>query len=110
HVMKSLLFIADEKPVLVVIRGDHEVNEVKLKNFLDADFLEMATDEESIQYLGVNFGSIGPVGVDKDIRVLGDLYVQDMTNAVAGANEEGYHYTNVNPERDTTVETYLDLR
>ncbi|ALV21154.1 proline--tRNA ligase [Carnobacterium antarcticum] len=110
HVMKSLLFIADEKPVLVVIRGDHEVNEVKLKNFLDADFLEMATDEESIQYLGVNFGSIGPVGVDKDIRVLGDLYVQDMTNAVAGANEEGYHYTNVNPERDTTIETYLDLR
>lgn len=109
-VMKSLLFIADEKPVLVIIRGDHEVNEVKLKNFLDADFLEMATDEESIQYLGVNFGSIGPVGIDKGIQVLGDLYVQDMANAVAGANEEGYHYINVNPERDTSVETYLDLR
>lgn len=109
-VMKSLLFIADGSPILVVIRGDHEVNEVKLKNFLQADFLELATDEEAETYLGVNFGSIGPVGVHKDIRVLGDVYVQDMANAVTGANEAGYHYMNVNPERDLSVEAYVDLR
>lgn len=109
-VMKSLLFIADGSPILVVIRGDHEVNEVKLKNFLQADFLELATDEEAETYLGVNFGSIGPVGVHKDIRVLGDVYVQDMANAVTGANEAGYHYVNVNPERDLSVEAFVDLR
>lgn len=109
-VMKSLLFIADGAPVLAVVRGDHEVNDVKLKNFLNVDFLEMATDEEATKYLGVNFGSVGPVNVKEDIKVLGDLYVQDMVNAVAGANEEGHHFVNVNPARDAAIENFVDIR
>lgn len=109
-VMKSLLFIADEKPILVIVRGDHEVNEVKLKNHLDTIFLELATEEETVNYLGVNAGSIGPVGISEDIRIIADVFVQDMMNAVAGANENGYHYLNVNLERDSNVEAYVDLR
>ena len=109
-IMKSLLFIADEKPVLVIVRGDHEVNDVKLKNYLDTAFLELATDEETVNYLGVNAGSIGPVGISEEVRVLADVYVQDMVNAVAGANENGYHYLNVNLNRDSRVEDYIDLR
>jgi len=109
-VLKSLLFIADEKPVLVIVRGDHEVNEVKLKNHLDTAFLELATEEETVNYLGVNTGSIGPVGISEEFRIIADVFVQDMVNAVAGANENGQHYLNVNLERDSNVEAYVDLR
>jgi prolyl-tRNA synthetase len=109
-VLKSLLFIADEKPVLVIVRGDHEVNEVKLKNHLDTAFLELATEEETVNYLGVNTGSIGPVGISEEFRVIADVFVQEMVNAVAGANENGQHYLNVNLERDSHVEAYVDLR
>lgn len=110
RVMKSMLFIADEKPVLVVIRGDHEVNDVKLKNFLGADFLDLATDEEAIKWLGASFGSLGPVNVNEEVRVIADRYVQDLANANCGANEDGFHYINVNPDRDLNIESYEDLR
>ncbi|WP_428213205.1 proline--tRNA ligase, partial [Enterococcus faecium] len=109
-IIKSVLFIADEQPVLVLVRGDHEVNDVKLKNFLSADFLEEATEEEAQKYLGAEFGSVGPVGVSDDVKVYADRYVQDLANAITGANETGFHYKNVNPERDFTVLSYEDLR
>ncbi|MDT2010655.1 proline--tRNA ligase [Carnobacterium divergens] len=110
RVIKSLLFIADEKPILVVIRGDHEVNDVKLKNFLGADFLDLATDEEAIKWIGADFGSVGPININEEIRVIADRYVQDLANAVCGANETGFHFVNVNPERDLKIESYEDLR
>ncbi|HFN2323035.1 TPA: proline--tRNA ligase [Enterococcus faecium] len=109
-IIKSVLFIADEQPVLVLVRGDHEVNDVKLKNFLSADFLEEATEEEAQKYLGAEFGSVGPVGVSDDVKVYADRYVQDLANAITGANETGFHYKNVNPKRDFTVLSYEDLR
>ncbi|MDQ8439972.1 proline--tRNA ligase [Enterococcus faecium] len=109
-IIKSVLFIADEQPVLVLVRGDHEVNDVKLKNYLSADFLEEATEEEAQKYLGAEFGSVGPIGVSEDVKVYADRYVQDLANAITGANETGFHYKNVNPERDFTVLSYEDLR
>ncbi|PTO35379.1 proline--tRNA ligase [Enterococcus mundtii] len=109
-IIKSVLFTADEQPVLVLVRGDHEVNDVKLKNFLGADFLEEATEEESKNYLGADFGSVGPIGVAEEVKVYADRHVQDLANAIAGANETGYHYINVNPERDFNVLAYEDLR
>lgn len=65
-----------------MVRGDHEVNDVKLKNFLSADFLEEATEEEAQKYLGAEFGSVGPVGVSDDVKVYADRYVQDLANAI----------------------------
>lgn len=109
-IIKSVLFTADEQPVLVLVRGDHEVNDVKLKNFLGADFLEEATEEEAKNYLGADFGSVGPIGVAEEVKVYADRHVEDLANAIAGANETGYHYINVNPERDFNVLAYEDLR
>lgn len=109
-IIKSVLFMADGEPVMVLVRGDHEVNDVKLKNFLGVNFLEAATPEEAAQYTGANFGSIGPVQLDAQIKLYADLHVQDLANAVAGANKTGYHYLNVNPERDFTPLSYEDLR
>lgn len=108
--IKSLLYIADEKPVLALVRGDHELNEVKLKNYLSADFLAPATNDEAVKYLGASFGALGPVGVSDDVTILADQYVQDMVNAVCGANEDGFHYINVNAERDFNVNAFVDLR
>ncbi|EPH95133.1 proline--tRNA ligase [Enterococcus faecalis 13-SD-W-01] len=109
-IIKSVLFIADNEPVLVLVRGDHEVNDVKLKNFLGADFLEEASEEDAQKYLGADFGSVGPIGLSEKVRLYADRHVQDLANAVAGANETGFHYVNVNPERDFEVAAYEDLR
>lgn len=108
--IKSRLFMSDGKAVLVLVRGDHEVNEVKVKNYLQSDFFEVATDEEAEEFIGANFGSIGPVGLRDDITILSDLYVQDMTNAVVGANENDYHIKNVTPEKDFVSSAYIDVK
>ncbi|WP_125547026.1 proline--tRNA ligase [Levilactobacillus lindianensis] len=109
--VKSMLYVADkEQPVMVLVRGDHEVNETKLKNYLHADFLDAATPEQAQQFLGANFGSLGPVGVGEDVKILADQYVGDMVNVVVGADEDGYHYVNANVDRDFRVDAYADLR
>ncbi|MFC6206237.1 proline--tRNA ligase [Levilactobacillus tongjiangensis] len=108
--VKSMLYVADEQPVMVLVRGDHQVNETKLKNFLDADFLDPATPEQAQQFLGANFGSLGPVGVSEDVKILADQYVGDMVNIVVGADEDEHHYINANVDRDFRVDAYGDFR
>lgn len=109
--VKSMLYVADkEQPVMVLVRGDHEVNETKLKNYLGADFLDPATPEDAQKYLNASFGSLGPVGVGEDVKILADNYVGDMVNVAVGADEDGYHYLNANAERDFRVDAYTDLR
>ncbi|GEO73489.1 proline--tRNA ligase [Levilactobacillus namurensis] len=109
--VKSMLYMADkDQPVLVLVRGDHEVNETKLKNYLNADFLDPATPEDAEKYLGASFGSLGPVGVGEDVKILADQYVGDMVNVAVGANEDGHHYINANIDRDFRIDAYADLR
>ncbi len=107
--IKSMLYIADKKPVMVLVRGDYDVNDVKLKNFLGADFLDMATDDEAKKYLGADFGSLGPVGVGEDVRIVADQRVANMKNGVVGADKDGYHYVNVNSGRDFRIDDVDDL-
>ena len=107
--IKTLLFVADDEPVVALLVGNDHVNDVKLKNFLAADFLEPATEDEARQVFGANFGSLGPVNLPDNIRIIADRKVQDVANAVVGANEDGYHLTGVNPERDFKAE-YVDIR
>ncbi|USK51685.1 proline--tRNA ligase [Bacillus sp. CMF12] len=107
--IKTLLFKADEKYVLVLVRGDHEVNDIKLKNLLEAAAVELAGAEETKQILGCAVGSLGPIGV-KDIDIIADHAVEAIVNGVCGANEEAIHYINVNSERDFNVTQYADLR
>lgn len=108
--IKTLLFIADEKPVVVLMHGNDEVNEVKLKNYLSCDFLRPAEEDEARKYLGAGFGSLGPVGVSEEIEILADLDVENMVNASVGANEDGFHYLNANLGRDFSVTHFADLR
>ncbi|AMQ20177.1 proline--tRNA ligase [Geobacillus sp. JS12] len=108
--IKSLLFNVDGRYVLVLVRGDHEANEVKVKNALDATVVELATPEETERVMNAPIGSLGPIGVSEDVTVIADHAVAAITNGVCGANEEGYHYIGVNPGRDFAVSQYADLR
>ncbi|MFD1672844.1 proline--tRNA ligase [Agrilactobacillus yilanensis] len=108
--IKSVLFIADEKPVLALVRGDYEINDVKLKNDLGADFLDMATPEQVADLFHAHIGSIGPVQAPEKVQILADLSVQGLINGVVGANEDGFHYKNVLPDRDIKIEKYVDIR
>ncbi|MGI8315125.1 proline--tRNA ligase [Halobacillus mangrovi] len=108
--LKSILFKVDDRFVMVVTRGDHEVNDVKLKNLYDADMVELATEEDSRRLIGAGFGSLGPVNVPDEVDVVADFAVEALVNVSCGANEEGYHFTNATPERDFKVNQYADLR
>ncbi|MDE8563154.1 proline--tRNA ligase [Anoxybacillus rupiensis] len=108
--IKSLLFKVDEKYVLVLVRGDHEANDVKVKNLLEASVVELASPEETKAVMNCPIGSLGPIAVDASVTVIADYAVEAIVNGVCGANEDGYHYTGVNPGRDFTVSQYADLR
>lgn len=108
--MKSMLYQVDEEVIMVLVRGDHEVNDIKIKNALDATNVELVDPAVAVELLGANFGSLGPIGVPENVRIFADNAVKDLVNAVAGANEDCFHYINVNPNRDFEVASYFDLR
>ncbi len=98
--------------VLVLLRADHDLNEIKASKLpeLDGDF-RFATESEIAEHFnGANPGSLGPVGVKKDIVVYADRTAFDMSNFCCGANETGYHYTGVNFGRDLPEPKIADLR
>ncbi|MBU1566693.1 MAG: proline--tRNA ligase [Proteobacteria bacterium] len=106
--VKTLVFMADGKPVAVLVRGDREVEEVKLKNLLGVADVEMADDLEVFNATGVPTGYLGPVGIA--IRVVADQEVAAMQNFYVGGNEKNYHLQNANLGRDFQVEAIADLR
>jgi len=109
--IKSLLFKVDEKFVLVLVRGDHEVNDIKLKNLYEASVVELATEEETKEVMDCVPGFIGPINIDSEkVDIIADHAVSYIVNGVCGANEENAHYKGVNPERDFKVKQYADLR
>ncbi|MGE7672564.1 proline--tRNA ligase [Lysinibacillus sp. NPDC094403] len=110
NVIKSLVFDVDGELVVVLARGDHEINDIKLKNALDAGSVELASEAAIRDLLGCGVGSIGPVKLPVDIKVVADNAIKSIRNGVAGANEDGFHLVNVNPERDFAVNEYLDIR
>lgn len=107
--IKTLVYMADDKPVVALLVGNDQLNEVKLKNHLGADFFDVASEDQVRQLLGAGFGSLGPVNLPEDVTIIADRRVQALSNAVAGANEDGYHLTGVNPGRDFSPE-YVDIR
>jgi len=108
--LKSVLFIADKKiPVLALVRGDDEVNEVKVRIAVEADEIEPATEEQIIKLFNAVPGYAGPIGISEDVEIVADFYVQDMVNTVTGANKPEKHYINVNPGEDF-VPKYCDIR
>ncbi|MDN4523419.1 proline--tRNA ligase [Fictibacillus fluitans] len=109
-IIKSVLFMADEEPVLVLVRGDHDVNDIKVKNVLGAAAAELATPEETEKVFSCKPGNIGPVSVPQNVKLIADHAVEYMVNAVAGANEANHHFQHVNPGIDFEVTRFADLR
>lgn len=111
QILKSVLFVADgDKPVLALVRGDHEVNEIKVRIAVEAEEIQAATEEQIEQLFETAAGYTGPIGISDKVEIVADFYVQDSVNAVTGANEEGKHFTNVNSEKDFKVNKYADIR
>ncbi|MBA1394866.1 proline--tRNA ligase, partial [Lactobacillus sp. XV13L] len=97
RIVKSVLYVLNEKEhVLVLIRGDKQVNEVKLTHLLDADALRVATDEELRAVAGVGKGGLGPVNADWADRIIADDTVKNLFNVIVGAGKDNCQIKNAN--------------
>lgn len=106
---KTIIYKADDKFIAAMVRGDRDINEVKLKNLVGCvDDLELAEPFEVRRITNAEVGFAGPIGLDIDVYV--DLEVMEMKNFIIGANETGYHYKNVNIGRDFTPFEVADIR
>src|SRR4051812_2071949 len=109
QVVKTLLYDSEKGMVAVVVRGDREINEVKLGNLLDVQHLALAAEEKVREMTGAALGYAGPVGLPKGTRLIGDESVRGMTDFVVGANEGDAHLTGVNWGRDVDLTEWADL-
>jgi len=109
--IKTLVYIADDKPVIVLIRGDDQLNETKFMAKTGAVAVRPATPEEIVPMLGAKPGSLGAVvNVPAEVKVLADERLQGANDMTTGANEDGFHLKNVSIERDIKVTSWFDLR
>ena len=108
QILKTLLYETDAGIVAVLLRGDHEVNEVKLKNFLQVSELALAGDGVVLRATGAAVGFAGPLGLK--VPIYADQSLRGRVNLAAGANEDDHHYTGVSLDRDVAVREYADLR
>jgi len=106
--LKSIIYVADGKPVMAVVPGGREVNEHKLANYLGAVNMELAADAVVEEVTGAPVGFAGPV-TDKKIRKIFDISVKDIPVAVTGANKKDYHYSCVIPGRDFEIKEETDI-
>ncbi len=111
NTVKAIAAISREKFVLLLLRGDHELNEIKTQKLPNLDPFRFATDAEIDHHLHCRPGYIGPVGIASDIRVIADRAVAAMSNFVCGANEADFHLTGTNWGRDLPEpELIADIR
>ena len=108
--VKAIAVMHDDDFVLLLLRGDHELNEIKVQKLPGLDPFRFATDAEIERHLGCKPGYIGPVGIDPKIRVVADRSVAVMSDFVCGANEEGFHLRGVNFGRDLPEPEVADIR
>ncbi len=108
RILKTLLYETDQGVVAVLLRGDHEVNDVKLKNLLRVNELALAGEAVVRRETGADVGFAGPLGLQ--VPIYADQSLRGLANLAAGANEDEHHYTGVNLDRDVDVRQYADLR
>ncbi|HEX3684530.1 MAG TPA: proline--tRNA ligase [Bryobacteraceae bacterium] len=106
--MKSLVMVADGAPLLIMLRGDHQLSETKLGGVLGATEIRPAHAQEIVAWFGASAGSLGPLGV-KNMRVLADDSLKGRRNLITGANRDDYHCRHVTPGEDFHPE-FFDLR
>ncbi len=107
--IKTIIYIADKKLVAVLVRGDHEINEMKLQALLGADETTLADEQTVISVTNAPIGFAGPAGL-KNIKIIADLSVAELSNALTGANKKDYHLKNVNFKRDYNADVVADIR
>ena len=116
HQIKTLVYFADDVPVLLLVRGDHQLNEAKAAATLQAATLRAATGDEIFALLGARPGSLGAVGLngeaagDSKLRVFADFALENRHKMTTGANRDGFHLRGVDVARDIAVELFADLR
>ena len=110
RIVKSILYIADDQKVLVLIRGDKQINEVKLGHVLDADDIHEANTEDLKEITGSEKGGVGPVNADWADKIIADETVKGLYNVVVGAGETDYQFKNANLDRDFKVDEFADIR
>jgi prolyl-tRNA synthetase len=110
NIIKTLIYVADGKPIAVLVRGDHEANEGKIRRATGATKLELAAPDVIYQVTGAPVGFAGPVGMKQKVAILADRDIETMANVVVGANEADAHYTGANLNRDFQVDEFADLR
>jgi len=108
-ILKTLLYRVDDRKVAVLVRGDRELNEVKLKNKLKAQEIRLATPAEVEEWSKAPVGFAGPVGLEVD-ELYADLEVALDSDYVIGANKKDTHFKHFDPQRDARIKEYLDLR
>jgi prolyl-tRNA synthetase len=108
--IKTLVYKTNGEPVIVMIRGDHEVNESKVKSYLGVNEIFLADEKTIEEVTGAPLGFAGPVGLKVKCKLLADYSVEGIVNGVTGANRKDYHLKNVNINRDYSVDKILDLR
>jgi len=107
--IKTLVQVVDGEPLLVLLRGDHDLQEQKLADALGVTELRPAADDEIVELLGAHPGSLGAVGVDH-VKVVADEHLRGRTHMTTGANEDDAHVRGVDVERDIAVSAWMDLR
>jgi prolyl-tRNA synthetase len=109
--IKTLVYIADSKPVIILVRGDDQLNETKLLARTGVVAARPATVDEIVALLGAKPGSLGAViNVPAEVPVYADERLQGANDMTTGANEDGFHFRNVSMERDIKVTQWFDLR
>ncbi len=108
RMIKTLVYIADDKPVVLLLRGDHALSETKLATALGTATFRAAKPEEALALHGAHLGSLGPVGL-QGARIIADRALEGRRNLIAGANRDDTHLRNVTPGRDFAAE-YADIR
>ena len=107
--VKTLVYETDKGFVAVAIRGDREVNEVKLLNALNVEHLQLASEDKVLAATGAPVGSLGPVGLPASLPLLADLSVEALRSFTCGANETGVHLSGVHWGRDASAREFRDL-
>ena len=108
--IKTIIYQCDDTPVACLVRGDCDICEAKLKKALGGTTLVLANESVIRDVTGAPVGFAGPVGLKKKTRIIGDLSVKGIVNAVTGANKKDAHIRNVNAGRDYTCDEYYDIR
>jgi prolyl-tRNA synthetase len=109
--IKTLVYLADGKPVVALVRGDFEINEAKLQSVLGAAELLLADEATIEKVTGAPLGFAGPVGLkDPSVKLVADYSVETVINGISGANKKDYHIANINLERDYKPSVIADLR